>query len=646
MNKPSRIGLVFCRCGPNIGERIRLNQLIKESAWPESAWVGEHSVLCSEEGRIWLSRQIREERLDRLVVAGCSPREHLLTFQAVLSESGLNPYLIQMANIREQCEWVGGTPDQATLKARALVRAALRRVALHEPLELKSLECNPDVLVVGSGVAGISAALALIQKSRRVILLERAHVLGGRVALLDEIVPSMECASCFMEPALDRVLHDEGVRVITGADILEVRGYYGNFSVRIEKRPRRVDAESCLGCGSCTQVCPSAVEDELSAGFSMRKAISMPYVGCLPHVSVVDEEACLRSRGEECDACAQACPFGAVRLQESAQEEEIRAGAIVLATGSRPEPAPAAPGLPGAVSCLELERMLHPNGPTSGTVRMRDGRIPASVLLAVAERAGDEGEMAWAEVIKLAWRVKQKLPSCQITLAGGSPRVGGPIASLGRELAASGAVFLQGQLRGAIRRTDSGDSVCATLDDGKFLSDVEADMVVVYTRSVPAPESTNLSNILRVKRRRDGFYEDEAGPFEPAASSIAGIYVAGCAGGPRSIAASIRDGAAASARILSRLIPGERIALETMVAEVDETRCSSCGTCRAACPFGAVVVAPEKGVSEVITALCRGCGTCAAACPSGAISATHFTDEQISREIVALFAEDSHRGGM
>ncbi len=626
-----RPALFFCRCGPNIGEVVRLAELARPDSWPGAVRVEELPVPCSPEGRALLLAALRESRADRVVLAGCSPREHEATFRAVLAEAGLDPFLFQMVNLREQREWAGGSADLATARARSLVRGALRRVARHVPVPVTEVDASPDAVVVGGGPAGLSAALTLAQKGRRVVLVERDHVLGGLAATLDEVFPSLECASCFLDPVLSDVLHHPRIEVLTGAEVTEVLGSNGNFAVRLRLRPRYVDAAACLGSGCCAQACPVEVPEERSGGLGRRKAVHFPYPGCLPNVAVVDPDRCLHLQGKPCDACVGACAFGAIRLDARPEEREVRCGAVVLATGSRPA---GAPGRPDVVTTYQLERMLHPNGPTGGVVRRAAGGAPTAVLLAPTPEAADADAALWPqELAKLALQLREKLPGVRVSVAGGLDRAAAT-TRLAADLAGAGVELLGGTLAPeAVAPRPRGLSAKVA---GR---DVEADLVVLHGASRPAEGAAELAARLRVRVRPDGFLEDQGNPFEPAATRVPGVLVAGAAGGPRTLAAAVRDGAAAAGRVLSALVPGERLVLEPLAARVDAERCGACGVCVSTCAFGAVSLSADGGRSRVEPAHCRGCGGCVAACPSGAIAAPHFTRLQIEEEIAGLLEE-------
>jgi heterodisulfide reductase subunit A2 len=650
---PGRTGLYFCRCGPNLGNVVRIGELEDPGGWPGLGDVATHPILCSGEGKAWLAQRIRERGLERVVVAACSPREHELTFRGVLASEGRSPFHLQMVNLREQVEWIGGSAEDATRRSRQLVQASLRRVALQCDLPAEDVEVSADVLVVGGGAAGISAALALAGKDRHVVVADREFVVGGLANQLDEIFPRLECASCFMEPALDRLLHSDRIEVLTGAEVTRVRGAEGRFEVELTLRPRGVDPVACLGCEECGKACPVEVPDRFAGGLSMRKAIGLPYAGCLPHASVLDAAACLRARGEACDLCARACAFGAVRFDEAPRTRIARVGAIVLATGMRPGELS---GPDGLLSSYQLERMLHPNGPTGGALRGARGKEPRSVLIGTT--AGEEdGDLAAEEILKLAHVVRAKLPSARVALAGGLDAVP-RLARRAAALAAEGVELVPGEivLDGV---APAGDGLAVRIARGGARSVRTADLVVVHAPALPAEGTDALARLLRIGTGGRGFLLDQAAsPFEPTATRIAGVYVAGAAAGPRSIPQAIRDGKAAAGLVLASLVAGERRALEPLAAEIDEALCGGCGVCASACPFGAVVLAggrdeaaapgapqprpaaalagSRKASVEAIH--CRGCGICAAACPTGAASARHFTRAQISAEISGLLA--------
>jgi heterodisulfide reductase subunit A len=636
-----RVGLFLCRCAEQLGRVVGVDELSPSARWPQAAFVGVHDLLCAPDGLAWLRDRIREEGLDRVVIGGCSPREHEATFRKAAEEAGLSPWHTQLVNLREQVEWIGGDPAAATERAGRLLRAGIARVARQRDLPRRQVDASPDVAVIGGGAAGLSAALALAGRGRRVLLVEREFALGGLANELDELFPDGTCASCFMAPAIDDVLHHPAIDVLTGATVTAVRGSLGRFELTVASRPRFVDPETCLGCPVCVDACPVERPDAREGGLGTRRAISLSYAGCLPYVPSIDPAACIGLGGGTCRACADACAVGAIRLADRPSEQTLRAGAILLAVGMEPGPVD---GPPGVVSTWRLERMLHPNGPTAGTVRGADGTEPRAVLLALSgDAAAADGELAIDALLKLAGALRARLRGARILLAGGLERSPRHAARV-RELEAAGVELL------AANWTEGGAEPCggrvaARLRDGGAERTVEVDLVVLHAASRPAQGSEPLAAALRIARDARGFLDDSGpSPFEPNATRSAGVFVAGAAAGPRHVRTAIRDGKAAAGRILADLVPGARLEVEPLAAEADSARCCGCAACAASCAFGAVRRDPETGKAVVEPLHCRACGSCAAACPTGAMSAPNFTREQLSAEVSALLAAGGGAG--
>jgi heterodisulfide reductase subunit A len=470
-----------------------------------------------------------------------------------------------------------------------------------------------------------------------VAIVERRLALGGLAARLDELFPDGACASCFMAPAIDDVLHRPDVDVLTGAEVVGVRGSLGRFEVEVAIRPRFVDGEACLGCPACVEACPVERPDPEERGYGARRAISLPYAGCLPYVPAIDPAACAGMNGGTCRACAEACPADAVRLDDVARTRTLRAGAIVVATGFLPgEPE----GPAGVVSSWSLERMLHPNGPTAGVIRGADGRPPRAVLLVPGPGAAEsDGELAADELMKLARSLRRHLPDAVVRLAGGLERSPRHAARV-RALAAERVEAVDGEWVGDAVEA-AGGRLAVRLRSGAGDRSERFDLVVVHGASQPAEGSAALAERLRIATDARGFLDDAGpSPFEPTATRAPGIFVAGGAAGPRPLRAAIRDGVAAAGRILGGLQPGAKLLVEPMAAEVDPVRCCGCGACVTSCAFDAVRRDAATGKARVEPLHCRACGGCAAACPTGAMVAPHSTRAQLAAEIHALLAPE------
>jgi heterodisulfide reductase subunit A len=654
VNVAERIGVYVCECGPNIKDAIDLDEVVKfVQGLDHVVLTKAFGLLCAVDGQELIGKDIKEHNLTRVVIAACSPKEHENTFRQCLEKAGLNPFLLQIANIREQCAWVVKDKALATDKAKALIHAAVRRVVYHEPLEVKEIECQPDALVVGAGITGISAALTLAQKNRKVYLVEKLPCIGGKVARYEDVFPNLECASCILDPILDEVLHNEHIDILTLSEVQEVLGFYGNFLVRVNKKARFVDSGTCIGCGACVETCPVRVTNEYNEGLDERRAIYIPYAGALPNIAVIDKEHCLRWQGEACSACKEACPFGSIIYEETDQARQLRVGAIVLAPGfDLFDPAKAPQYGYGKIdsvyTSLEFERLVNSTGPTEGKILLRNGQVPENIALVhcVGSRTSQFHEHCSAVccmyLIKFAHQVNGKLPAASIT---------GFYSDLC--LPGKGA---QGFFNKIVRDVNiqlmhmkDPDSIEITQEDEKTVirfmdlqgksRAVVSDMVVLAPAMEGARDAGTLAKLFDIAQGEGGFFVEEGTRLLPVATAMEGIFIAGCAQGPKDIQSSVAQGQAAAGRILSRLVPGEKLALEPVSAEVNKDFCCGCKLCVGLCSYKAITYDDVKQNVAINKVLCRGCGVCAAACPSGAIKASHFTDAEISEEIRGLVGQ-------
>ncbi len=682
----------FCTCGENISGKIDPVEVRRRVAsLHPGARFQTVEFLCSEQGLAFLDQDLKERGVERVVVAACSPREHESTFRLALTNAGLNPYLLQMVNLREQVAWVTADPRVAAAKAERLVDAALRRVALHEPLHKREIDVCPDALVIGAGPAGLKAALCLAAAGRNVTLVEKSPVIGGLPVRYEELFPNLECGPCMLEPLLGEVLHGENsdkIELLTLAEVVEVVGFYGNFTVKIRQRPRYVDPRVCIGCSECIAPCPVSAPNEFDCGLGVRKAISLPFPGALPNVPAIDAGRCLRLGGGDCDKCREACPVeGALRFEESEQLIERTVGAVVVAVGGELFDCRDLPNLgfgriPDVYTAAAFERLLASNGPTGGEIRTAAGTPPTSVAIVHCVGSLERKHRDYCSGICCQYAFKfnhligKKLPGVrryhfikEIAAAG---KEGFVLARQAQEdpdtvmvryqenadlelrrdrdrvvirhhgTSSSGAQV--GRRGGAEGRSPTAER--SEADGGPQRQDpaaqtgteISVDMVILCPASVPGADTGALGAILDVGRDRFGFFEERHSRTDAVQSTLKGIYLAGACQSPMDIQSAMNQGLAAAGHALSGLVPGRKLEISPVTAVVDERKCSGCKVCVGVCPYKAISFDPDTASARVNDVLCLGCGTCVAACPAGAILANHFTTGEILAEIAGLLS--------
>lgn len=644
-----KIGVYFCNCGTNIKEKIDSEEVRKKM--PSDAHFKTVDFLCSEEGKAFLENDIKQNGIERVVISACSPREHENTFMRVLSKAGINPYLMQMVNVREQVAWVTEDSARAAEKAGRCINSAIKRVALHDPLEKKEIDMCPEVLVIGAGPAGLKAALSIAESGRKVTVVEKTPVIGGMPVRFEELFPNMECGPCMLEPMMGEVLHgeySENIELMTLSEVMEVTGFYGNFIVKIKKSPRHVDTHKCIGCAECIEPCPVSAKNEFNYELNERKAISFPFAGALPNSPFIDERVCLKMKGEACSLCKDACPVDdAIVFDDEEKIIEKNVGAIVVAIGSdiydcRNIPNLGYGNIPDIYTSVEFERMVASNGPTDGVIRLSNSESPKSVAIIHCVGSLDKRHKEYCSGICCSYAFKfnhiinKKLPDTKIY-------------HLYKELVIPGKEefslyhHAQSHINSFFIRYRNIDDLEITPENSKKIirnktllaeaGSIEADMVILCPAVVPADKSGQLSRILEAAQDRFGFFEELHGRMDSSQSKIKGIYLAGTCQSPMDIQKAMSQGMAASGYVLSGLVAGRKLEINPITAVIDSDRCSGCRVCVSVCPYKAISFDSGKEVSVVNDVLCQGCGTCVAACPSGAVTGNHFTNQEIFAEI-------------
>jgi heterodisulfide reductase subunit A len=645
-----KVGVFICDCGANIADLINTREVADAAATMENvAHVSIHRLWCSEEGRQEMKRLIEEKAITRVVVAACSPKQHEPTFQKVLASAGLNPYLVAMVNFREQIGWVTKDKAAATRKAISQLRAMVNRVQLQVPLEKMEIECRNDFLVLGSGIAGITAALTLAQKNRQVYLVEKEPWIGGKIHSYEDVFPNLECAPCMMEPKEDAVLHSERIKLLTLSEVKNIKGFFGNFDVDIQKKARYVDIEKCIGCGACFDACPVKIRNKHNGNMSERGAIFSAFAGVLPNAPVIDMENCLRAKGQDCHACADSCPFGAIDYTQKDEVISAPVGAIVVATGSTLMDISGmthlSPADPEVYTGQQFERIISATGPTAGQVLLKNGAPPKSIAYVhcIGSRSQNYKEycsgVCCQYLLKLSHLAKKKMgPENAATMyeifsdwcMGGKG-----YQEFHDRMAKDGDEYIRMNDTNDIKINRVGEQLEIDYGTGK----ITVDMVVLAPAIVPADGHEQLSKLLCIPEDKNGFNAAENERISPASTTTGGIYIAGCCAGPKDVPHSVLQAQAAAGMALHVLVPGEKLELDPATAEVNEKACSGCRVCISMCPYQAISFDETAKVARVSQVLCKGCGTCASACPSGAMSNKHFTNEQIYSEIEGVLHE-------
>ncbi len=644
-----RTGVYICQCGTNIAGTVDVAEVAEYASQLDSVVVAQvYRFMCSEPGQEMIKKDIKELGLNRVVVASCSPTMHEPTFRKVCEQAGLNRHLFQMANIREHCSWVTEDHEKATEKAKALVRAAVRRVFFHEPLEVREVPVNSSTLVVGGGIAGIQAALQIANSRHKVYLVEREPSIGGHMIQLDKTFPTLDCSACILTPNMSELGSHPYVELLTYSEVEEVSGYVGNFKAKIRKKARYVDEEKCTGCGVCQEKCPWKVTSEFEMGLGQRKVIYTPFPQAVPNVPVIDRENCIYFQKGKCRACEKFCEIGAINFDDEEKLIEVEVGNIILATGFQTfDPSVAAQYGYGKfddiITGLEFERLCNATGPTGGNIQLKDGSVPRSVAVVHCVGSRDEefhdycSRVCCMYALKHSHLIKEKTDAQVYQIFTDIRCFGKDYEDFYERLVGEGANFVRGKVQQVASANGKGMdrgklTITAEDPDNGKVTQVFADMVVLCTAIEPQQDADKVAHIFTVSLKADGFLLERHPKLDPVATRTDGIYVVGCCQGPKDIPDTVSQASAAAAKVLAVITKG-KVELEASTAVIDEDLCSGCRICNLLCPYSAISFDDEKKVSNINEALCKGCGTCVAACPSGAITHRHFTSEEIMAEI-------------
>ena len=650
-----KVGVYICHCGTNIADTVDVMDTAQwASEQPHVAIAREYKFMCSSLGQELIENDIREYGLTRVVVGACSPHMHEKTFRGACQRAGLNPFLFEMANIRELDSWITNNKEAATRNAKAMIKGAVERVVLHQPLDYLPVEINPHTLVVGGGIAGITSALELANSGYHVYLVEREASIGGHMAQWDKTFPTLDCAACILTPRMVEVGQHPNITLLTYSEVENVEGYLGNFTVTVRKKARFVNEELCTGCAICEEKCPKKVIDEVfNVGMTHRKAIYKPFPQAVPMYPVVDRATCTYFIKGKCKACEIFCPAGAIDFEQQDELIQLQVGSVILATGFDAFDATRIPQygygrLSNVFTSVELERMLNASGPTAGKIALRDRNTqPESVAIIHCVGSRDENYHEYCSRVccmyslKFAHLVRERLPEAEVYNFYIDIRAAGKrYEEFYHRVMKEGANFIRGKVAEVtdIARTpeEEGKLVVQVYDTlAGMQRRIPVDMVVLSLGMEARHDAQKVAQLFGLGCDLSGFFIERHPKLDPVLTMVEGIFIAGACQGPMAIPESVAQAAAAAVRS-SGLISQETVLMEPVRAHINEAKCSGCRICNNLCPYTAIVFHAERQVSEVITAMCQGCGTCVAACPSSAISGAHFTHEQLMAQVQGL----------
>ena len=652
-----RIGVFVCDCGLNIAGSVDTEEVrLSAEELPGVVVSARNRYTCAEPGQEEIKRHIREYNLNRVVVASCTPRLHEFTFRNCVAEAGLNPYLLEMTSIREQCSWVHlHDREAATKKAKDIVKIAVARARLLQPQQEMEIPITDAALVIGGGVAGIQAALDLADAGHQVYLVEEQPSIGGIMAQLDKTFPTMDCSICVLGPKMMEVGRHPRIELLTYSTVEEVSGYVGNFKVRVRKKARYVDETVCNACAKCAEVCPVVVPDEFQQGFTSRKAAYIPLPQAVPPAYLIDMEHCLGNNPVACTKCLDACEQECIDLSMQDKITELDVGVIIVATGlgiydpaqldeygyTRSE---------NVITSMEFERLICGGGPTDGhLVRPSDRQTPKRIgfIQCVGSRTENRGNPYCSNVccmntVKDSLLINEHYPDTDIYVFHMDLRAYGKgFEDLLRRSKEAGVHYIRG-LPGEVTEDPSTGNLRLKVENttAARIEEYELDMVILAVGLQPKDDLKQLTNILNLSQTSDGFVMEAHPKLRPVDAPTPGIFFAGCVEAPKDIKDSVTQAGAAAARS-SIILNAGTLRSEAIKAVVDLAKCTSCGVCARVCPFGAIKVdVKAKTGAQIVAAACTGCGACAAECRFDAITMQHFSDWQVLAQIDAALEEE------
>ncbi len=659
-----KIGVFVCWCGSNIAGTVDVEAVAEAmKSVPGVVYSANYQYMCSAAGQKLIADAIHEYKLDGIVVASCSPRMHENTFRKTAEAAGLNPYMVEIANIREQCSWIHKDKEEGTAKAIVLVKTAVAKLRNDTPLQAGTSAVTKRALVIGGGIAGIQTALDVADAGYEVDIVEQRPTIGGRMAQLDKTFPTLDCAACILTPKMVEASQNEKINIISYANVEKVSGFVGNFKATIRKKARYIDETKCTGCSLCMTKCPSKKgKDEFNMEMNNRSAIYIPFAQAIPNVAVIDPEQCIKLKTGKCGLCEKVCNAGAINYKQQDEFIEREYGAIVVATGFKPiDPSPlnelGYAENADVVTSLELERLMNAAGPTKGTLlRPSDGKHPHEIVFiqCVGSRCDENNERGKPYCSKIccmytakhAMLIRDKYPDTKVHIFYIDVRTPGKNFDefYRRAVEQYGVDYIKGMV-GKVAK--EGDKLMVRGSDliNNEQVEIAADLVVLATAIEPDPTARSIGTMLTASMDTNDFFTEAHAKLRPVESPTAGIFLSGVAQGPKDVPETVAQASAAASKVIG-LLAKDHLVTNPCVAQSDELMCNGCSQCEKVCPYGAITyvdkevrgpgVREVRRVAQVNPAVCQGCGACTVTCPSGAMDLKGFSNKQIMAEVDAI----------
>ena len=660
-----RIGVFVCHCGTNIAGTIDV-KAVAEAVKHEQGVVfsTDYQYMCSQAGQNMIIDAVKENNLTGIVVCSCSPRMHEATFRKTAAAAGLNPYMVEIANIREQCSWVHKEMPVGTEKAIILAKAAVAKVNLNAPLTPGESPVTKRALVIGGGIAGIQTALDIADAGFPVDIVETKPTIGGKMAQLDKTFPTLDCAACILTPKMVDVAQNEKIRIFSYSEVTDVKGFVGNFDVTIKKKARYVKEDVCTGCGACTEKCPQKkVPNEFNLGMDNRRAIYIPFAQAVPKVATIDPNYCTMLKTGKCGLCSKVCTAGAIDYNAKDEFIEEKYGAIVAATGFNPISMDkfdefAYSQSKDVITSLELERLMNAAGPTGGTLlRPSDGEHPHTIVFVQCvgsrcEACAAKGKEYCSKICcmytaKHAMLIRDKYPDTDVYVFYIDVRTPGKNFDefYRRAVEEYGVHYIKGMVGKVSPENGKLKVQASDLLDNKQLH-IDADLVVLAAAIEPDKSARPLATMLTASMDTNDFFTEAHPKLRPVESPTAGVFLSGACQGPKDIPETVSQAGAAASKVIG-LLCKDKLTGNPCVAHSDEMMCNGCSTCEKVCPYGAITYLDKefrmpdrttkvRRVASVNEAVCQGCGACTVACMSGAMDLKGFSNRQIMAEVDAI----------